>query len=51
MKPLSLSLSLSLDLEHENNPLFCSPWMKAIQSESEQRKVTSLLSLGQVAQL
>ena len=45
------SLSLSLDLEHWNNPLFCSPWIEAIQSESEQRKVTSLLSLAQDAQL
>ena len=43
--------SLSLSLSPWKNPLFCSPWIEVIQSESELRKVTSLLILAQDAQL
>ena len=47
----NIILSLSLSLSTWNNPFFCSPWIEVIQSESELRKVTSLLSLAQDAQL
>ena len=51
LKNITLSLSLSLSLSTWNNPFFYSPWIEVIQSESELRKVTSLLILAQDAQL
>ena len=47
----NIILSLSLSLSTWNNPFFCSPWIEVIQSDSEQRKVISLLSLAQLCNL